>query len=221
MSARLSRCLRGADHCSGRAELRRFRGIRSIRLRAGFCARKSRSIWIGCIRRTGCCIRCGGLPPRGRRPRSFAPRAAESTRATHDKSGSGFRGMRLWIEIALRFRAICCGVWERGYSALFLWRNFGSAEWRVHGPQIFPSPGCFATGSDDLLGGRRGGAEVGSGREAGHRAGAVPAFQIHHCVGFEYSRQQCSFVAVYCRGTPQGGEAGSDRPLPHADGGVR
>ena len=47
-------------------------------------------------------------------------------------------------------------------------------------------------------------------RQAGHRAGAVRAFALHHRLGLEHSRQQCPPVAVHRGGPPQGREAGGD-----------
>ena len=102
-------------------------------------------------------------------------------------------------EIADRFKHDHCGIRQRGDSALFLWRHAGGAQWRLHGPAVFPSPGRVAAGSHDLLGGRRGGTQVGSGRKAGYRAGAIRSLTLHHRLGREYSRQQCSPVAFHCR----------------------
>ncbi len=124
--------------------------------------------------------------------------AAKGPAADAACAGGGARATPTWQriswdealdEIAARLRSRSRGVWQRGDSALFLRWNAGGAQWRVDGPAIFPSAGGFAAGSHDLFRGRRSGAEVRAGREAGDRAGAVPAFQVHHCVGFEHPRR--------------------------------
>src|SRR5205807_9934361 len=101
-------------------------------------------------------------------------------------------------------------VWQRGNPPVLLRWDDSGPERGFNGPAVLSPAGRFATRADDLFGGWGSWTEISIRREAGNRAGAVSAFAIHHCLGCEYPRQQCSPVAVHRGSAPEWGEAGGD-----------
>ena len=86
-------------------------------------------------------------------------------------------------EIAFALSRDHLRVRQRGDSALFLRRNAGSAERRSMDRRFFHRLGASQLERTICSAAGEAGLESVHGREARHRARAVPPFPLHHCLG--------------------------------------